>query len=142
LRSTGTKARVRIGHGRNAFIELEKQLEARTRELAEARGHLSEALEQQSVTAEVLRVISSSPGNLQTVFETILANATQLCEAKFGTLSLYEGGGLRTVASHNVPPAFAEARRRGRLRPAPRSPLAEALRTKHPVHPPDAPALR
>jgi len=142
LRSTETKAKARVSDRPNSLSELKKQLEARSRELAEVRGHLSEALEQQTATAEVLRVISSSPGNLQTVFETILANATPLCEAKFGNLYLYEGGGLRTVASHNVPPAFAEARRRGLLRPAPGSPLGEVLRTKQTVHTADVAALR
>src|SRR5262249_13933277 len=67
---------------------------------------------------------------------------TQLCEAKFGNLYLYEGGGLRSVASHNVPPAFAEARRRGLLRPAPGGNLGEVLRTKQTVHTVDVAALR
>src|SRR5215831_8119603 len=84
--------------------ELEQKLEARTHELAEARGHLSEALEQQAATSEVLQIISSSPGELQPVFEAILANATRICEAKFGTLYLCEGEGFRAVAMHNAPP--------------------------------------
>src|SRR5215472_300780 len=86
LRSTGTKARAHVSKGPNSLIELKKQLEARTRAL-------EEALEQQTATAEVLRVISSSRGNLQTVFETMLANATRLCQAKFGMLYLWEGEG-------------------------------------------------
>ena len=71
---------------------------------------LSEALEQQTATSAVLKVISSSPGELEAVFETILANATRLCDAKFGTLNLYDGDVFRAAAVHNVPPAFAEAR--------------------------------
>jgi GAF domain-containing protein len=84
---------------------LEKKLEARTRELSEAR-------EQQAATSEVLQVISSSPGELQAVFQAILANATRLCEAKFGTLFLCEGDAFRVASMHNAPLAYAEARTR------------------------------
>src|SRR5262249_39599305 len=68
-------------------------------------------------TSEVLSVISSSPGELEPVFQAMLANATQLCEAKFGTLFLYEHGVMRAVALHNAPPPYAEARRREPVRP-------------------------
>jgi two-component system, NtrC family, sensor kinase len=71
-----------------------------------------EALAQQAATADVLRIISSSPGNLDSVLETILANATRLCEANFGVLLLYDGAQFRVAAAHNPPPAFAELRRR------------------------------
>src|SRR5262249_11001029 len=126
-RSTGTKVRAHVSDEPNSLIELKKQLEARTRELAEARGQLSEALEQQTATSEVLRVISSSPGELKPVFEAMLANATRLCGANFGHLYLYEEGGFRTVASHNVPPAYTKARRRGLIRPVPGGALREVI---------------
>jgi len=144
LRSTETKARARVRNGPNSPVELKKQLEVRTRELAEARGHLSEALEQQKATAEVLRIISSLPSELEPIFATILANGTRLCEAKFGTLLLYQEGKLHFVAEHNVPPAFAEARRRGggSFQPAPGGPLAEAMRTKRAVQVADLAATR
>ena len=95
---------------------------------------LSQALDQQTATSEVLQVISSSPGELTPVFEAMLANATRLCEAKFGHLYLHEGGALRVVASHNVPAAFAEARRRGLFHPYPGSPSGGVIRTKQTVH--------
>ena len=134
LRSTGTKAKTRINPTRKSpAADLEQQLAARTRELAEARKHLDKSLEHQTATAEVLQVISSSPGELGPVFEAMLANAVRLCEAKFGDLYLYEGGRLRMVAAHNVPPAYAEARRRGPFHPPPGGTYAEAIRTKRTV---------
>jgi GAF domain-containing protein len=142
LRSTGTKARARVTSGLNSPIELKKQLEARTRELAEARKHLSEALEQQTATSEVLRVISSSAGELEPVFQAMLENAVRLCRAKFGTLYLWERDTLRLTAAHNLPPALAEARRRGPIRPAPGGPLGDVIRTKQTVHVADITATR
>ncbi|MEX2035401.1 MAG: GAF domain-containing protein, partial [Xanthobacteraceae bacterium] len=81
-------------------------------ELRQRTDDLSESLEQQTATSEVLGVISSSPGELQPVFDTILANATRICEAGFGVLHFAEGDAFRTVAMHNAPPDYVEAKRR------------------------------
>src|SRR5262245_17697251 len=118
--------------------ELEQKLEARTRELAEARGHLSEALEQQTATSEVLQIISGSRGELQPVFDAMLANATRLCEANFGSLYLYEGDAFRITAMHNAPPAYEEVRRREPVmdsaHPAFKAILGRLAKTKEIVH--------
>ena len=74
-------------------------------------SELRKSLQQQTATADVLKVISSSPGQLEPVFQAMLESATRLCAAKFGNLYLCEGDAFRTTAMYNVPPAFAEARR-------------------------------
>ena len=89
-----------------------------------------EALDQQAATAEVLSVISSSPGQLETVFQAILANATRLCGAKFGTLYLRDGNSFRAAGFHNAPPAFIEARKDRLIQPDPGSTLGQAAATK------------
>jgi len=75
-------------------------------------NELRESLEQQTATADVLRVISSSPGHLNPVFDAILENATRICQASFGALHLAEGNAYRNAATYNVPLAYAEARQR------------------------------
>ena len=95
---------------------------------------LHESLQQQTATADVLRVISSSPGILEPVFEAMLANATELCDAKFGTLSLYDRGAFRNVALHNVPPAYTDIGLRDPFRPHPKAGLAQVARTKQIAH--------
>ena len=113
------------------LFEAEQQ---RTREL-------SESLEQQTATADVLRVISSSPGELEPVFQAMLANAVRICEAKFGMLYLVDGHAYRTVAMHNAPPAFAEfIRRRGPFQPTPGGYLDHVMRTKQVSHTADVTA--
>src|SRR5262249_28742751 len=103
-------------------------------ELRHRTDDLSEALEQQTATSEVLQVISSSSGNLQPVFEIILANAVRICEAKFGTLYLREGDALRVVAMHGAPLSFAEERRRNPvIRPHPDTTLGRAVTKKQTV---------
>jgi GAF domain-containing protein len=73
-------------------------------------NELRQSLEQQTATSQVLQVISSSPGDLEQVFATMLENATRICEAKFGALYLSEGDGFRATATHNAPPDYEEAR--------------------------------
>ena len=101
-------------------------------ELRQRTDDLTESLEQQTATSEVLRVISSSPGDLQPVFEAILENATRICEAKFGTLYLKESDGFRAAGMHNAPPAYQEARA-GVVHPPPSSSLWRAANTKQAV---------
>jgi GAF domain-containing protein/CheY-like chemotaxis protein len=103
-------------------------------ELRQRTTDLGEALEQQTATSEVLQVISSSPGELKPIFETMLANATRICGAKFGTLYLYDGDAFHATAFHNAPPAFIEQRKRAPLRPAPDTSIGQAARTKRVAH--------
>ena len=70
-------------------------------------SELRESLEQQTATSEVLKTISTSPGEVRPVFDIMLENAVRICEAKFGALWLYDGKAYRSGALHDVPPAFA-----------------------------------
>src|SRR5262249_9254030 len=108
-------------------VRLFDEVQARTREL-------SESLEQQTASSEVLQVISSSPGELEPVFQAMLANATRICDAKFGMLYLWEGDAFRAVAFHNVPPAFMEVRKRTPFRPGPNTATARMVQTKKAFH--------
>jgi GAF domain-containing protein len=132
LRSKTTKARTHADRVHEPRAELKKELEARTRELSEAR-------EEQAATTEVLQVISRSPGKLEPVFETILANATRLCEAKFGNLFLLENEAFRAVAMHG-PSRLVEWMERQpvfELRDHPRVPLTRVAINKEVLHVPD-----
>lgn len=97
----------------------------------------NEAVEQYAASAEVLRAIASSRGTLAPVFDTILASATRLCEAKFATLYLYDGSTFTAAAMHNAPAAYVKNRQREPVHPAPGTALARVLKTKRPVHIPD-----
>jgi GAF domain-containing protein len=104
-------------------------------ELRQRTGDLSEALEQQTATSEVLKVISSSPGELEPVFQAMLENAVRICEAKFGSLVLFEGNMYRRVALHNAPAAFVEEQAREPVRPLAASPtLSRVAGTKQVIH--------
>ena len=124
------QAAIAIEHAR--FFEAEQQ---RTREL-------TELLEQQTATSEVLQVISSYPGDVQPVFETMLEKAVRICDAKFGNIFRWDRDALALVATHNIPPAFAELRRRLPFRPGPDNPIGRMVATKAVVHVADLAAER
>jgi signal transduction histidine kinase len=105
---------------RSSAIDLQKQLDRQARELAEARKQLVEALEQQTATSEVLQVLSSSPGDLEPVFRTVLKNATRICGAQFGVLFRFEDGLFHPAALLDVPPVFVDfLARQGSFSPQP-----------------------
>jgi signal transduction histidine kinase len=101
-------------------------------------NELRESLQQQTATSEVLRIISSSPGELEPVFQAMLENAVRICEAKFGNLFLYEGDGFRNVCTIGVRSAYSEWWRREPVIPLrelhPQTPLARVARTKEILH--------
>ncbi len=113
-------------------VRLFEEVQTRSREL-------SESLEQQTATSEVLGVISSSPGELGPVFQAMLANATRLCEAKFGVLFRFDGNAFHFAAEVGTPPEMVEAqKRRGPVVPVPGSRLDQVMRTKQVARTPDA----
>src|SRR5262249_7114619 len=112
-------------------------------ELRQRTDDVSEALEQQTATSEVLRVISSSPGELEPVFQAMLENALRICEAKFGTMYRYDGDMFHPTAVLNAPPALSGfLQQRGAFQPPSGTPLHRLLRTKSVVHSADDSADR
>jgi hypothetical protein len=104
-------------------------------ELRQRTADLSEALEQQTATAEVLQVISGSPGDLQPVFASMLEKAARICDANFGNVYGWDNNALYLIAAHRTPHAFAEARKRSsRSHPGPRTITGQMLATKKVVH--------
>jgi GAF domain-containing protein len=101
-------------------------------------NELRQSLEQQTATADVLQVVSSSLGDPEPVFATMLEKAVRLCDATFGNIYRWDGEVLHLVATHNTPPAFAEARKQSLLSTS--RIVASVLKTKTPVHIPDAAA--
>src|SRR5438552_13929552 len=119
----------------NSLIaELKTQLEVRTRELAENRKALAESLEQQTATAEVLRVISSSPGELEPVFNAMLENAIRTCQAGFGNLFLRENAAFRAVAVHGDSEYIRGFRHDPIVPDHPGTPLDRLAQTKVVIH--------
>ena len=93
-------------------------------------NELRQSLEQQTATAEVLSVISSSPGELDPVFQAMLENATRICEAKFGTMYFREGDAFRAVAMHGAPPSYRASRLHAVIRPGPNTGLGRTVQTR------------
>ena len=109
-------------------------------ELRQRTDDLTESLEQQTATSEVLRVISSSPGDLEPVFAAMLENAVRICDSKFGNIYRWDGEALHLLAAHNSPPAIVEHRRRTPYCPHPNAPMGRMVATKRLVHVADAAA--
>ena len=110
------------------------ELRQRTDDLTQRTTDLTEALEQQTATSEVLQVISSSPGDLEPVFATMLEKAVRLCDATFGNIYRWDGELSNLVASHNTPPALVEARRRLRIHFVPKDLVGQAIANKKAIH--------
>ena len=111
-------------------VRLFKELQVRNRDL-------TEALEQQTATSEILRVISSSPTDLQPVFQTILDNAVRLCEAQNGAMFRFDGETLRGVALYNVAPAMEAYALGTPFRPGRESAVRRVALERRLVHVPD-----
>jgi two-component system NtrC family sensor kinase len=122
LQSFADQAVIALGN-----VRLFEEVQARTREL-------SESLEQQMATSEVLETISAAGGELEPVFQKMLENATRVCGASFGTLNLFDKERFETVALYNVPPAFAASRKGGKITPHPEAGLSYVTRTKQTAH--------
>ena len=133
LRPKHSNAPRAVRQGSPSVADLQEKLDARTRQL-------DEAIERENATAEVLRIISSSPGDLQVVFQTMLANAVRICSAKFGNLWLREGDSFRILETFG-PSAFEDFLRRERpvidVRGDSQIPIARAARTKEILNIPD-----
>ena len=133
LRPKRSNAPRAVRQGSPSVADLQEKLDARTRQL-------NEAIERENATAEVLRIISSSPGDLQVVFQTMLANAVRICSAKFGNLWLREGDSFRILETFG-PSAFEDFLRRERpiidVRGDLQIPIARAARTKEILNIPD-----
>ena len=122
---TGAPIPARGGH---SLVDLQEKLKRQAHELEEAR-------EEREALAEVLRVISSSPGELEPVFNAMLENAVRICGAKFGNLWILEGDAFRIGATYGAPSPYVEFLMKERIfRPDPRYGLGQLVRTKKLYH--------
>jgi two-component system NtrC family sensor kinase len=126
VRPTGRRVPTKPKRAR-ADVDLKSEVVTLKRELAEA-------LERQTAASEVLQVISSTPGDLEPVFQSLLENATRVCGAKFGSMLMLEGEVVRQVAFYNVPPAYAAAFGMRTFRPHPKGGAGQVIRTKQVAH--------
>jgi signal transduction histidine kinase len=118
--------------------QLFEEVEQKNAALNAANSQLTESLEQQTATSEVLEVISSSPGELEPVFQVMLSNAVRICEARFGLLFRYEDGAFGAVASIGVPSKYGDyIQQRGAFRAASHAPLGRLAIAQQPIHIPD-----
>ena len=97
-------------------------------------NELRESLQQQTATSEVLKVISSSPGELEPVFQSMLENAVRICEAKFATLWRVEDGTARMVSILHINPKLQEFLRRGEHKPGPLHPMSRVIKSRQTLH--------
>jgi class 3 adenylate cyclase len=129
VESFAAQAVIAIENGR-----LLNELRQRTDDLSQRTTDLTEALEQQTATSEVLQVISSSPGNLEEVFASMLEKAVRICDAAFGNIYRWDGTLLHLVASHNAPPGYVEYRKQKPFRADNPFATARMINSKAPVH--------
>src|SRR6516225_11401588 len=110
----------------------------RSPKASELQKQLAEALQQQAASAEILKIISSSPGDMKPVFEAMLVNALRICDAKFGHVLLYDGERFHATHLHDVPLSYrAFWDQHGPIRPSPKTGLGRLAHTKQIVHIPD-----
>jgi signal transduction histidine kinase/putative methionine-R-sulfoxide reductase with GAF domain len=129
-RRGGTGNKTATNRPRKAVKRRLRSPHTQTSRIVALERQLTEALGQQTATSEVLKVISSSPGELGPVFQSMLENATRICGAKFGNLWIRDGELFRAVATHGVPPAYREMLLREAIRPGEGTGLGMLLRTK------------
>jgi len=137
LEALGTEFNRTAARLEESYANLEQKVEARTHELALANTELSESLERQTATSEILRVISSSPTDVQPIFDAIVRNASRLCGGEYAIVTRYDGELLHLAAQHN--PRAGAADETARLFPQlpGRGLVARALISAQVVHVPD-----